>query len=611
MENSRGPRKTLLDRRAESLDRSQGPRKNLESRDSLHPSLHTAPCKRVLRRTASDGSRCSESPAQTVEAQDTKIAALSPEETSEFILSEQRLPQDIKKDKTQRRTQSGWLKTLVNFFLRISPEEPKEKASRNPKVKEGFSHSVESPVPSREPTVRKKSHDKKSRRKKNISSKKHVAQEMKGGLDQEATGQEARHPEEDDPAHGDEDDLDFHEPLSTEGGSARVGDGSCPCSGHQWKEELQPEKDAIIQMIVELLQRVGDQWEEERLKTQQPMVILPNLGPVLKRKSVEKKSSFRRAFSHKKLGSEEPKRAGPADAPAPEARPPKRPSFLPLCVGGGHRPSVSSSSDEFIRKICDLLQDAEEQGAEKRLQTQEPEVAVENPGPASRKKSTEKKSSLRRAFSHKKYSSKEAKRMGAADASSSEAPRPPKRPSFLPLCVSGNRPSISDSLDGEDGDFQKVLPAEGGPVDSLEPSSHTRRHKPEGEPQMDRGFESKELIIQKLVALLQQMHGQLGEQIRRHPSFKKFLYKLSDSSLKKLAITLQNQEAHLPEPNRNLDERRYQFAADLVNVFAGNNGHTVHRLIGLPGHYNQNTYAQFLCRKAQQNIKNPESQSPD
>ncbi|KAM6185096.1 protein BNIP5 [Rhynchocyon petersi] len=647
METSQGLKKTLPNRRAKSLDRSQGPRKNLGSQDSQRFSLQTTPSKKMLHQMASNEARCSESPAQPVEAQDTMDDALSPEEI-EFFPCEQRVPQDTKKDKANRRAQSGWLKTLLNFLLRTNPEEPKEKASRKSKAKEGFSQPVESPVSSCDPTIRKKSNDKRTRRRKDFGHKKCVTEETKGAFDEEAAGQEAKmatlYPEEDDlgPDRRGGDDLDFHEPLFTEGGCAGVEDGSSQARGHQPEREQEPDKDAIIQMIVELLQKVGDQWEEERLKSQRPGVILPNLGPVHKKRCSEKKSNLRRAFSHKKCGFEEPKRLGAADVPTPEARPPKRSSFLPLCVSG-QRPSVSSSSDleepqvpealstdvrglgpletptgagsqgpeeelpekralefnEFIQKICALLQDAEEQTAEKRRQTHQPEAAAETLVPAVRKKPPEKKSSLRRAFSYKKHNSKEAKKVGAADTSSPEVSRPPKRPSFLPLCVGGNRPSISDSLDLQDGDFQKPSPAEGGANGSLEPSSQTRKHKLEGEPQTgDR--DSKELIIQKLVALLQQMNGQLGEQIRRHPSFKMFLYKLSDSSLRKLAVTLQNQEAHPPEPTTNLDERRYRFAADLVNIFAGNNGHTVHRFMGLRGHYSQNAFAQLICMNTQQ-----------
>lgn len=70
-------------------------------------------------------------------------------------------------------------------------------------------------------------------------------------------------------------------------------------------------------------------------------------------------------------------------------------------------------------------------------------------------------------------------------------------------------------------------------------------------------------------------------QIRRHPSLKKFFYQLPDSSLRKLAATLQRQGARYPAPRRGLAERPYQFAFDLANKFAGSNGRTALSLMGL------------------------------
>lgn len=135
---------------------------------------------------ASDGSGRPESPAQPAEPQGTMGAALNLEETKEFLPSEQRPPQDTKKDKTQRRGQQGLLKSVMNFFLRTGSEETKEKAGRKAKGKE---ETFESPG---EPAPRKKAHDKKTRRKKH--SKKHVDEETKGTQDQEAKGQETALP---------------------------------------------------------------------------------------------------------------------------------------------------------------------------------------------------------------------------------------------------------------------------------------------------------------------------------------------------------------------------------------------------------------------------------
>ncbi|EPY72873.1 hypothetical protein CB1_069740015 [Camelus ferus] len=409
----------------------------------------------MLCRTASDGTRCPKSPAQSVEAQGITATALSPEETKEFLPSEQGPPQDTKKDKAQWRPQQGWLRTMINFFLGSGPEEPKEKASKKEKGKEGLP-PTETPEALGEPAPRKKSQKKASRKK--YSHKKHGAEETKAAQDQEAGGQEANmaaasHCEQADlgPAAGGEEVSDLHQSLLLKGRGAGIREVSSEATVHQWEEELKkPDKDAIIQKIVELLQRVGDQWEEEQRQTPQPEVALQNPALVFQKKSQEKKSSLKRAFSLKKYGSEEPKRAGAADVSSTESRPPKRPSFLPMCVGG-HRLSSSSSPEEFIQKIIALLQDAEEQG---------------------------------------------------------------------------------------------------------------------------------------------------GDKIRRHPSFKKFFYKLSDSSLRKLLATLRSQETPSTESDRNLTKSPYPFVFGLANKCPGSNCNVALSLVGL--HYRQPSYSQFPYGEAKQ-----------
>ncbi|XP_026982630.1 protein BNIP5 [Sagmatias obliquidens] len=686
MEPPRGPRKPLSGRRARSLDRLQNPQKDSESRDCWCISRPTSPSRRLLRRTASDGAKCPKSPAQSAEAQRTTAAALSPEETRKFLPSEQRPPQDTKKDKAQGRAQQGWLKTMMNFVFGTSPEEPKEKTNKRAKGKEGFPEPAETPETPGEPAPRKKAHSKKASRKKH-GHKKHGAEETKGIRDQEAKGQEAKMAgasccEEADlgPAAGGGEVSDLPQFSLLEGGGAGVRKVSSQATGRQGEEELgkpdsesessyllrEPDgdydphfteeemkkgfsvhlerltgcicflpEDTIIQKIAGFLKKVGDQWEEEQHQASQPEVAPQNPAPGFRKKPQERKSSLKKAFSHKKHGFEEPKRAQAADVSSPESRPPKRPSFLPLCVGG-HRPSSSSSPGvekpevqetlstdggdpspfelsnpagsrgpeedlqldrasefkEFIQEIMDLLQDAEEQGGDKQLQVQEAQVAVGNLAPTSRKKSQEKKSSFRKAFSHKKHGLKEPKRGAAAGAASPES-RPSKRPSFLPLCVGGHRHSISSNPDPEDVEFQESSPAEGGPVGSSEAPSQARSHKPEAGPQPHGANESKELIIQKLVALLQEVDGQLGEQFRQHPSFKKFFYKLPDSSLRKLVATLRPQEAHSTEP-----KRPYPFVFGLANKRAGSNHQAVLSLTGL--HYRRPSFSQFPYREDQQ-----------
>lgn len=185
MEPPQGPRKPLSGRRARSLDRSQDPRRDSEPGDCQCLSMPATRSRRMLRRTASDGTRCAKSLAQSSEAQGPTATALSPEETREFLPSEPRPPQDTKKDKAQWRTQQGWLRTMMNFFFGTGHEESKEKASKRAKGKEGPPEPAETPETLGEPAPRKKAHHKKASRKKH-SHKKHSAEEVKGAEGQEA-----------------------------------------------------------------------------------------------------------------------------------------------------------------------------------------------------------------------------------------------------------------------------------------------------------------------------------------------------------------------------------------------------------------------------------------
>ncbi|XP_066092842.1 protein BNIP5 isoform X2 [Saccopteryx bilineata] len=653
-----GPRRTgqpLSQRRARSLDRLQNPRKVSESWDSQSLSLPANPSSRgPPERTSHEGRKRPQSPGPPEAPGSTGTALL--EGTREFVPCEQRPPQDTKKDKAQGWAQQGWLKTALNFLLRMGPEEPREKAGRRARGKEGLPQPAEtSESPGAVPAPRKKAHDKKANRKKH-GHKKHVDEEARGSQDQEAEGQEVAVPktaavtcsEEADPGPGPRggEDSDLHQPLPVEGRDAGISEPSPEASGPRQEEELTKlDQDTIIQMIVQVLRKMGDRLEEERLQAFQPKKAPQNTGPVLRKKSQEKKSPVKRTFSHKKHGSEEPKRGAAVDVSGPESRPSKRPSFLYLCVGG-HRPSISSSLGleepevqealstdgggprpsecssqagsrgpgedsqpdstsecrEFIQKIIALLQDEEEQEAEQDVQG--PELPAENPAPPCRKKSQEKKSSFRKAFSHKRHGSKEPKRAGAVGAVGAASPefRSPRRPSYLPLCMGGHRPSISSSVDVEGPELQESPPAEGGRVASCEAPSQARSHKPEGRSLSDGALEPKELIIQKLVALLQKADGHLGEQIRRHPSFKRFFYQLPDSSLRKLAAILRRQAACSPDPDRNLAERPCPFAFGLANT--SRSYHAVLRLMGL-------RYPHLSYMGAPQSITSPETQSPD
>ncbi|KAM6182320.1 protein BNIP5 [Erethizon dorsatum] len=696
MENPRDPQ------RAQSLDRSHVPRKNSESSSCQCLSLPSMPYRRAPRRAISDGARCSQSPDLLSGAQDAEAtAAHTLEETREFLPSEQRPPPDTKKDKAQRRAQQGWLKMVLNFLLRTGFEEPKDKASRRPKGKE---EPPESPEAAEELALRKKGQDKKASRKK-YGHRKHGAEEGKENRDREAGGHQARLPKmaaalyseeaEVAPVRRGGRDSSGHHSLPSEGAGAGLSDISPRATGSGPEEEhRKPNQDDVIQMIVEFLKKVGDQWEEEvrssapaspypfllhpvPLKllllplgshSQAPQSEVPLQNPALgcRRKSQEKKpSSLKRVFSLKNCSPEEPRRVGAASVPSPEARPPKRPSFLPLCIGGGgHRPSTSGSPDgdgpsaselpacagcqgpkeelpldrasesnEFMRKILALLRD-EEPAGEQQPQVQEAEAAGESLALGGRRKSQEKKpSSLRRAFSHKRHSSKEPKRAGAVGTggAATPEPRPPKRPSFLPLCVSGHRASVPCSSgcedlsqlqtltlvflpsDKEGPEFQEPSAAEGAAPAFSEAASRASSCTPDGGPQLPQegACESKELIIRKLVVLLQEVDSELGKQIRRHPSFKRFFYEFSDSSLRKLVATLRSQQARRAAGDRSLPERLFPLAFGLGNKYADSHSRTICSLMGSRGHYGQHGGAQAQSREAQPNLTSPECQSPD
>ncbi|KAM5262669.1 protein BNIP5 [Ctenodactylus gundi] len=553
-------------RRAQSLDRSQAARKDSESSSCQCLSLPTMPGRKALCWAASDGFRTCHSTTPSTKAPKAAAVVHTPELTRELLPCEQRSPPDIKKDKTQRLPQQGWLKTVLNFLLRVGAEEPREKASKRPRGKE------ESTEPSETlgQTALRKIGQKTSLKK--PGHKKYGAEEPKGTQDQEAGSHEAGLPKMATTSHSEEAHL---------GPACR--------------------EDAVIQMIVQFLKKIGDQWEEEQFQAPQPTAAL--LIPALpcRRSQVKKSSSFKRTFSLKKPSPEEPRRVDAADMPSPEARPPRRPSFLPLCIGG-HRPSISSpdgsrradvheapyaerrgpspselaiqtecqapeeelpldrasESNEFLQKILALLQDTEEQTGEQ-PQVQEAEVTVENQAPIYRKKSLERKSSnLKRAFSLKKHNSKEPRKAGAGGTVGAGNPeaRPPKRPSFLPLCVGGHRPSVSSS--------------------------------------------NGELVIRKLVALLQKVDGDLGKQIRRHPSFQRFLYEFSDSDLRKLVATLHSQEARSADRNRYPTKRLLLLTFGMANKYVDNHSRTICSLMGSGGHYSQPRDAQFPSSEAQQ-----------
>ncbi|XP_028623673.1 uncharacterized protein C6orf222 homolog [Grammomys surdaster] len=648
VETPKSSKKPPGNKRARSLDR-QVPRKDPESSNSRYPSSSTC------RRTASDGARRSENPSHFSEAQGA--AALPLGEGSRFLPSEQGVPEDTKKEKPPREAQHSWMRIVLNLLL-MRLEEPREKTSKTSKGKGDLPEATE------EPALRKKSQEKRTSRKKH-SHRKPITEEPPGPQNTEAQGQEdippglvASHTTE-------EADLglictggpdsDFPQALPTEGGHAETPHCSGQAAGPPSEDPRKPDQDDVIWQIVELLKKAGDQLEEEQAQFPQLEGVPPQKPtPPPRKKSQEKKSSLKRALSLKRLASEEPKRVVIATTPGQETRP-KRPSFLPLCVsnqrtssfsshdseapafhevlsvdGGGSCPSErhtpaavfqgpeekplldrASESREFRRKILALLQNTEEERGEQEAQVQEAEEAGENPAPAGKVKSQVKKSNLRRAFSLKKHSSKDSKKMetSGTPGSGSLETRPPKRHGFLPMCVGGHRASISSNP--EDLEFQKTESAGGGPAGSPEAPFQARSHTSNEGPSSEKAWESKELIIQHLVASLQEVDSELGRQIRKYPSFKRFFNEFSDASLRKLVATLDRQKARLSEESESLANRPPLCAFGTLNKFAANHSCAICTLMQSRGQYKGHSYAHFLSRKVQQNITSLDSQSPD
>ncbi|CAO2608727.1 Protein BNIP5 [Lemmus lemmus] len=236
--------------------------------------------------------------------------------------------------------------------------------------------------------------------------------------------------------------------------------------------------------------------------------------PAVRKKSQEKRTS-RKKPTHKKSAPEEPTGPQNSEAEGHENLLPstaashtaeeanlgliyrERPdSEIPqaLPIEGGHAESSESSAqaagppseedpqmpdqEELIWKIVELLKRAGD------CLEEELEVAPQRPTPPPRKKSQEKKSTLKKALSLKRSASEEPKRVAVATALSPETR--PKRPSFLPLCLSSQRLS---SNHGEQA--QAVVIAK--------------------RPPRDRAYESRE-FRRKILVLFKNAEEQKGEQ---------------------------------------------------------------------------------------------------
>lgn len=155
IEHPRTSRKPLPGRRVKSLDKTQDSRMNSESKDGQCLSLPTTYYRNLENGNLENSAGFSEThPGSTA-------TALQEEESQEHLLGGQGIPlQDSKKDKSQK----GWLKTLMNF-LKLGPEEPKEKVKRKSKEKEVLPSPAQTPEAPEPLAPRKKAHDKKGNHK--------------------------------------------------------------------------------------------------------------------------------------------------------------------------------------------------------------------------------------------------------------------------------------------------------------------------------------------------------------------------------------------------------------------------------------------------------------
>nr|XP_048307180.1 protein BNIP5 isoform X3 [Myodes glareolus] len=282
--------------------------------------------------------------------------------------------------------------------------------------------------------------------------------------------------------------------------------------------------------------------------------------PAVRKKSQEKRTS-RKKPTHKKPAPEEPSGPQNSEAEGHENLLPSRAAshaaeeanlglicretpdseiLQALPTEGGHAESSESSAqaagppleedpqqpdqDELIWKIVELLKRAGDRLEEevrcwhqrppagllqlRQAQVPQPEVAPQKPTPPPRKKSQEKKSTLKKALSLKRPASEEPKRVAAAALGPETRP---KRPSFLPLCLSGQRLSASSNPDSEEPGFHEVQSVDPGCSHLSECHTPAACQGPAERPPRDRAYESRE-FRRKILVLLKNAEEQKGEQ---------------------------------------------------------------------------------------------------
>ncbi|XP_072498010.1 protein BNIP5 [Notamacropus eugenii] len=240
---------------------------------------------------------------------------------------------------------------------------------------------------------------------------------------------------------------------------------------------------------------------------------------------------------------------------------------------------------------------------EKSVSPQDPEpleAVVEPLEPTSKKK--DKRSTLKKAFSFKKYGNEEVKKSSAVDSRSLEARRPAK-PTFLPLCIS-YRPASLTTPDSDEEEVHERWFTEVRVPDSTGLSHQVGRPPPKEEP-LKRDSQSKDDIIQGIATVLRQQGDKYNEKIKGDLNFKAVWDSLSLTSIQTLAEDSGNQEEN-QEPDENQVERRYY----LANKCTGNTKHAVHQIMGWRDHIVMHPFGHMSYNNMQYGTSKPFN-SPD
>ncbi|XP_074092516.1 protein BNIP5 isoform X2 [Macrotis lagotis] len=237
-------------------------------------------------------------------------------------------------------------------------------------------------------------------------------------------------------------------------------------------------------------------------------------------------------------------------------------------------PEVTSKKKDNVRK----------KSKEKGHFLQDPknlEASVDPPELSTRKK--DKKSGLKKAFSFKKHGNEEAKKSSGLDSRSFEARRP-KRPNFLPLCIS-HRPASLTTPDEDN--VHETMFAEVKIPDSTGLSIQVGQPPPKKEP-------SPNDIIERIVALLRDQGDRYNKQFKEDPSF---MEALKNDSIQTLADALKNQEENLQEPEESQEERLYNLTIRFPGI--------INRIMGQGDHVIAHTFGHIFYNNEQHGTSSP------